>query len=211
MKGNRMNRKKSFFLLMTGLMLLALTLSFGVAFARYQSLYSVQVNLENTYSADQAYLLGNDVSYWSLDEDFGENYAPADTWIYEEDEDAYYLDFYLSNGNGPDTYAEKDQNVTLQVAATVEDYSTDRQSGTVVKLVVGNEEYIGTAEPIIKGTVFWRQYGEGKIYRFCNEAGEEMSWTLMGGQLSEIPMQLVVAGGEPNTVFTLMTGRAIND
>ena len=202
-----MNMKKNFFLLMTGLVLLALTLSFGVAFARYQALYSVQVNLENTYSEDQAYLMGSNESYWS----FGENFAPANTWFYVEEENAYCLDFCLSNGDGPETYAERDQNVTLRVAATVADYSADRENSTEVKLVVGNEEYIGVAEPIIKGTVFWRQYGEGKIYRFCNEAGEEITWTLIGGQLFEIPMQLIVTGGEPNTVFTLMTGRATND
>ena len=199
--------KKNFFLLMTGLVLLALTLSFGVAFARYQALYSVQVNLENTYSEDQAYLMGSNESYWS----FGENFAPANTWFYVEEENAYCLDFCLSNGDGPETYAERDQNVTLRVAATVADYSADLENSTEVKLVVGNEEYIGVAEPIIKGTVFWRQYGEGKIYRFCNEAGEEITWTLIGGQLFEIPMQLIVTGGEPNTVFTLMTGRATND
>lgn len=186
------------FPIMLSVVFLALALSLGNTFARYQISQEMDVALENTAPADQVYLLDGAGGFQS----------PGD-WVYDKETQSYALDFRLCNGLSGENYASKNQEVSLAVMATVADSAANKETQTLVTLSVGSEDYVGVPSPIIKGTVFWKQYGEGQIYRFYNGAGEEIRCTLVGGQLSEVPMRLTVTGSEPNTAYTLMTDRVI--
>lgn len=174
------------------LALLTLTLTLGTAYARYRAVSVSTLEVANAAEMEQAYLLSADGGF-----------LEDDTWS-EEGEGVYSLRFRLSNAPSPERYVQRDLNIALRVASTV----SDRDGTAVLRLSVGGDEYIGEAKPITEGTVLWRQYGDGFLYRFFNEAGEELCWTLRGGCFSQTEMSLTVSGGVEGTVFTLMTVQA---
>lgn len=174
------------------LALLTLTLTLGTAYARYRAVSVSTLEVANAAEMEQAYLLSADGGF-----------LEDDAWS-EEGEGVYSLHFRLSNAASPERYVQRDLNIALRVASTV----SDRDGTAVLRLSVGGDEYIGEGKPITKGTVLWRQYGDGFLYRFFNEAGEELCWTLRGGCFSQTEMSLTVSGGVEDTVFTLMTVQA---
>lgn len=193
MKSGKTNKIGEYgFLLPVALILLALTLMLGTAYARYCAVSESALEIANAAEMEQAYLLSADG-----------NFLEDDAWSHEG-EGTYFLHFLLSNAAVPDYYVQKDLDIALRVASTVSD-----QEGTVaVHLSVGGDEYVGEARPITKGSILWRQYGDGHLYYFYNEAGEELYWTLKGGHFSQTEMCLTVSGAAGGTVFTLMTVQA---
>lgn len=175
-------------LLLAGVVMLMLSAMLGVTLARYQLSNDAKVELMAAPKPRAAHLVTEDGmeldgSKWTL---VG---------------DTYTLPFWLSNWSAASICAEEDQNVTLRAIVTTASSAEE----TLVVLTVGTaDKYIGTPEPIIEGTVAYKQYGPGTIYRFYNEIGEEVVWTLIGSQKSEISMSLAVSGGRPYTAFTLL-------
>ena len=175
-------------LLLAGVVMLMLSAMLGVTLARYQLSNDAKVELMAASKPRAAHLVTEDGmeldgSKWTL---VG---------------DTYTLPFWLSNWSAASICAEEDQNVTLRAIVTTASSAEE----TLVVLTVGTaDKYIGTPEPIIEGTVAYKQYGPGTIYRFYNEIGEEVVWTLIGSQKSEISMSLAVSGGTPYTAFTLL-------
>lgn len=103
------------------------------------------------------------------------------------------MEFYVSNGTDTDDYAETDQQVTVRLAATlgIQDEEGD------VEVALRTEEgktYLGTAQPILENTPLYASFGAGWLYTFLDEDGEELSWTLEGGTLSVLAMQMYVQG-----------------
>lgn len=180
------------FLSLTALLSL-LVLAVGTAFARYYTATEAQLVIGNAAEMEQVYF-----------QDLEGALLTDGAWKRGEGAGSYYLDFLLSNGNGAEQYVQQDLHTALRVAATLEEEPAE----TKVQLLVGSEVYTGAPEPILAGTLLGRQYGEGQLYRFFNEAGEEVSWHLRGGRFSQLEMRLLVTGGAEGTVFTLMTARA---
>lgn len=174
------------------LTLLTLILVLGTAYARYCVAGEAVLEIANAAEMEQAYLLS-----------VAGDHLEDDAWNDEAD-GTYFLHFLLSNAATPEYYVQKDMNIALRIASTV----SDREGPAEIRLSVEGDEYIGEAKPIAKGTVLWRQYGEGHLYCFYNEAGEELYWTLKGGRYSQTEMCLTVSGGAEGTVFTLMTVQA---
>lgn len=177
--------------LLPALLLLALTLTLGTALARYIAEQRVDLTIASAAEQNTVYLR-------TRSGDPLENGAWSGWGALSR------LDFALCNAESAESFPQKEQSTTLWLAATV---NADTAT-TVVRLLVGGEEYLGTPKPITEGTVFWRQHGAGDLYRFYNQAGEELVWTLEGGKLSQIDMSLLVTGAAEGTVFTLMTARA---
>lgn len=191
MKREKSNRSCGCFSILTlALTLLALTLMLGTAFARYYAESRVTVEIANAAELEQAYFLSADDSI-----------LKDNAWS-GESEGTYFLRFWLSNAKDPNNYVQKDLHIALRVVSTVS------ESPAEVRLLSSGGEYIGKPKPITKGTLFWRQYGDGYLYSFYNEAGEELCWTLKGGELSQTEMCLTVTGGTEGAVFSLMTAQA---
>lgn len=179
-----------FSVLLPTLALLTLLLSLGTTYARLYAESETSIEIANAAEMEQAYLLSANDS--PLEDD---------AWSWESD-GSYFLRFWLSNADKPNNYVQKDLNVALRVVSTISETPAE------VCLLASGGEYIGEPKKITEGTLFWRQYGDGYLYRFYDGAGEELCWTLEGGQFSKTEMCLTVTGGTAGTVYTLMTVRA---
>ena len=58
----------------------------------------------------------------------------------------------------------------------------------------GQNNYTASPFAIIEGMVDYETYGPGWMYRFYNEAGEELSWPFVGGILQTREFTLTVTG-----------------
>lgn len=180
--------------LLPALLLLALVTALSTTLARYV------VQQEGALGVASA----AEISPVLLCDRYGQPLVNGD-WVRQGD--TCRLDFTLCNAQSEVDIPQNELSTTLRVVSTVDLHG----ESTVVRLLAGGDTYIGTAEPIIKNTVFWRQYGDGDLYRFYNQAGEELVWTLEGGRLSQMEMTLLVTGAAEGTVFTLTTARAAAD
>lgn len=188
--------RDSFFLL-SGILMAVSVLFLGRSYARYQESQSYQLELQG--NADKAKI------YFRTAEEG--SYAEAGTWEKVADETGgYALDFRLSNASGENSYGFRTRNVTLQVIASAVDLE-QQDAQTEITLTAEGQTYQAVGEVIAKSSVLWKHYGDGRIYRFYNAAGEEVSWTLQGGKESNIPMNLHVKNGKTGASYVLITGR----
>ena len=76
----------------------------------------------------------------------------------------------------------------------------------------GEETQItATITPITEGTALYHTHGGGWIYTFLDEEGEELSWTLPGGELSHVSLT-VTMNAPPETlslIQPMVTGKTI--
>lgn len=204
--------RHSFFLL-TGVLLLGMALALGTSYARYQASVDTKFTLKGTFTASPVHFYqqteGTDDETGSA---AGGKYQPIDKWEKVEDADnSYELKFRMSNALDAKTHASQTLEVTLLVLETI----PDNENGTVdadqkkptVQLEANGQTYVGKAESVTQGSVFWKKYGEGTVYRFYNTAGEQISFTLPGGRESEIPMTLTVTDGVTGVSYALITDR----
>lgn len=188
--------RDSFFLL-AGVVMAVSVLFLGRAYARYQESQSCQLELQG--NADKAKI------YFRTTEEG--SYAEAGTWEKVSDEaGGYDMDFLLSNASGKDAYGFRTRNVTLQIVASAADLE-QQEAETEITLTAAGQTYRASGEVIAKDSVLWKRYGDGRVYRFYNESGEEVSWTLQGGKESNIPMNLHVKNGRAGASYVLITGR----
>lgn len=188
--------RNSFFLI-AGVLLVMTGLFLGKSYARFQEKQSLEMTLKGSAQKAEVYFRSTEKG----------SYAEAGSW--EKDPDAeggYTLDFLLSNASGKNAYAERTQQVTLQVVATTADYA-DTGENTEITLTADGQTYTGRGESIGQDTRLWKQYGDGRVYRFYNEAGEEVRWTLTGGRESNRVMNLQVKNGRAGAAYVLMTNR----
>lgn len=206
--------RHSFFLL-TGVLLLGLALVLGTSYARYQATVNTNFTLKGTFTASP-------VHFYQQTEDTdddtgrtaGEKYQPIGKWEKVEGADnSYELKFRMSNALDARTHASQTLEVTLLVLETIPDnengtltVAADQKKPTV-QLEANGQTYEGKAESVTQGSVFWKKYGEGTVYRFYNTAGEQISFTLPGGRESEIPMTLTVTDGVTGVSYALITDR----
>lgn len=168
--------------------MLAFLLSIGVSFARYQTQTEIPFSLLTADETAMQTLL-NTTGSWR-----------------KNDAGNYGMGFTLSNGSDEEYCSSETQKVTLELFATVSDLAAAKETNpaTQVTLQAAGLTFTGTPEPITDRSVFYEKYGPGQIYRFFTAAGEEIIWTLPGGQLTQIPMELEVKYGKENTCFMLM-------
>jgi hypothetical protein len=113
----------------------------------------------------------------------------------------YQLKFTLTNGT-EESCAAEDQQVYVQV------FSTAATADSKLTLWVDGYALVGTPVAVTEGSVFEQKFGPGQVYYFYTEAGEEVSWALAGGRLSQVAMELTVENGAAGTVYTVMTAAA---
>lgn len=124
------------------------------------------------------------------------------------------LRFSVSNGESAERFASRDQafSVELVTSLSVEDpekldviLTVPREDGTLV-------EYIGEAEELMEGTRYHTTYGDGWVYRFVDEEGNELSLPLKGGELRYTNCVLTVMGDTSSCLLSLeLSGRYIDN
>lgn len=153
----------------------------GVTFARYR----VQQEAGFTFQAEK-----NAMICLGVEKD-GAFALEQSTW-FETVDGSMELSFAVSNGRSAQVFAQADQMARVRLIATLGAWSAE-STGELV-LTVGEKTYTATAERIPEGSALFSEFGDGWIFRFLNESGEEHTFPLRGGALDYTVMQLRLNG-----------------
>ena len=180
-----MKQSKSIWSEIIWLLLLLLACFFlmvGVAWARYQVKESQIFSYElKDYSF---------VYLWhSYDEETASFRDEQSTWQTEGDRKS--LDFCVSNGTAAD-YAQADQRINIRLLAGLGVRGGAEGMDVLLNLPRTGESFQGSAQPIVEDSPVYSTFGEGWVITFCDEEGEEISWTLEGAELSYLEGQITV-------------------
>lgn len=161
------------------LVIVCLVAAVGVSFARYR--VEQMENLRFQTGTNAMIFLGC---------------VEEDTFVHrqgswENQEDQMQIQFAVSNGTSAQEFAQADQQVRLRVIASLGAWSEENTD--CLYLTVNNTTYTAAVERITEGSALHTQFGDGWVFRFLDAQGEELSWTLPGGDLRYIPMQLSFA------------------
>ena len=185
------------------LLLLLLTCVFlvaGAAWARYQ-IKDFQIFSYELKDYSFIYL------WHSYDEDTASFRSEQSTW--QTEGDRKILDFCVSNGTAED-YAQADQQVKFRLLVSLGAWGGIEEMDTLLRFSQTGESFQGSAQPITADTPVYSTFGEGWVITFCDEEGEEVSWTLEGDELSYLEAQIVVRNVELQST-TLMQLQVIGD
>lgn len=198
-----MKQSKSILSGTTRLLLLLLACVFlmvGAVWARYQIKDSQIFSYE---LKDYAF-----VYLWhSYDEDTASFQNQQSTWQTEGDQKT--LDFCVSNGT-PENYAQADQRINIRLLVSLGAWSGTEELDAVLNLTQTGESFQGSAQPIVENSPVYSTFGEGWVITFCDEEGEEVSWTLEGTELSYLEGQIAVRNTQLQSA-TLMQLQVIGD
>lgn len=178
---------------MTALLLVGcLCLLISAAWARYRYKQMTDIAFAPK-TASQVYLFGAESkgSFTPLPEDL------TDT------ANGQSLQFLLSNGENKETFAGEDQYVFVRLYGSLSLGDGENLSAT---LTVDGKQYHAVARQLDAGSAICKTFGEGWVYCFVDQNGEELQWLLEGGTLSTIEMSLLVDAqtGLDSSLFRLM-------
>lgn len=179
----RIKTATKFQIILTVMVLLsAFVLVAGTAWARYESKLSLDLEMDVQLSK-QIYLLSDKLT------ESGE-YEVLSDWTSSESGE-YNLDFLLANGTGKDNVCAYDQTASIEIVATA---GVENPENIQLELSVGANNYTAVATEIEKDSNLYTMYGPGWIYKLYNNAGEELSWRLIGGKFNYQKMSIKVTG-----------------
>lgn len=119
------------------------------------------------------------------------------------------LDFAVANGISTSDYSARDQKVRLRMIGNLGNWTGTQPP--MLYLSEGDNQkapIAATIQPIEEGSAIHLMYGDGWVYTFLNEEGEELSWELSGGALSYVTFS-VICDGEISEDLTLLQPQAI--
>lgn len=174
-----------------------LAVTFGSAYAHYETSIPKEFELQYKAETGQMYIRSIDSAETEKVEEDDENSEITEDDDVTEDvannvfENAYSAHFVLANGNGYDDYCEYDQKATLSMVATI---GLGNPNDYIVMLVDGGISYTAICTEVQEGTERYNVYGPGWVYRFYNSVGEEVEWQFPGTQYIERKMEIIVIG-----------------
>lgn len=207
-----MNEKKEYssrflLLLMGALMaLLLLVMAIGSTRAHYELSVTAGQKFQY-YSTDaKVYILSAEKtpSGAYVTDESGKIAAPSG-WTPVEEATArerYVLNFLLANGQNKTQSAADTQEVVLTLFATEGVADPDKLGLTLTE---SGRNYLAVSTEVLPGSLWYDTYGPGWLYQFYTDAGEELSWTLLGGRFSAREMSLMISGSvEEVALLTLL-------
>lgn len=167
------------------LMLGCLTAAAGLTFARYQADEKEGLIFQPNQSAQ--------VCLGHMEEN---SFVHAQNeWISSDGQ--LQLAFAISNGPSEAEFAPVHQTVCLRVVASLGAWNEEMSEP--LRLTVGEQTYAAVAQRIAEGTALYTQFGDGWVFRFQDEDGNEPQWELPGEQFSCIPMFLYMDAAASET------------
>ena len=197
MKRWKLNISSWYSLGLTALLVIScLVVSTGMAWARYR-----------TEETESIYFKAREpVSVYLGKVEYGEGNAAEGKFVqtnegsWELNEDGQLqLRFAVANGTSEAAFEERNQEVYVRIVGSLGIQTV--ADNISLKLTYPNEEnpdtpneVKATAVRIDPNSTLYSTYGDGWVFTF-REEGEELTWTLEGGELSYIEMDLTVEGG----------------
>jgi len=177
------------------LLLCCICLLVGTAWARYRYRQITDVEF-SPETAPQVYLFGGKTA---------NGFTPmADTLA--ETENGQVLDFVVSNGESKTQFSKEDQYASVRLYVSLSLGNGDNLAAT---LTVDSQQYTAVARRLDGDSPICQSFGEGWIYCFMDENGEELRWFLEGDKLSAIDMSLLVeadTGLDSSLLRLMVTG-----
>lgn len=207
-----MNRRKlntfPWLLGLTVLLLVACVVgATGTSFARYKLDFDKSI-----YFSPEAlgeFFLGKMVST-----DGVSSFAAEDPDGWKMVDGQLQLQFAVANGISEETAAANDQNFRISLIGSPGIW--DGEKTVTIKLLVPSgtvagqtQELTATATRIGKDAPLYPVFGEGWVFTFPEQDGEEYSWLLEGGKLSVAEITLVADGtafADPSLLQLQITG-----
>lgn len=172
-----------------------LGLGIGTAYARYREASDGTLGVEAKKPA-QVYL-------WAGTDPEGV-YTPG-TGVWVENEGNLELSFMVTNTQSEDRVPEDTQQFRVRLIGSL--LAWEENSEGLLRLTYTHGEETETLEAqvqrILPDTPLHSQFGDGWIFTFPDENGEELCWTLEGGERSTVAMQLVLENGNVSTTSLL--------
>lgn len=207
MNQQKPNRKIWRLLGLTMLLSLALLISAtGTAFARYRAEREQTVKFE-VRIPDQVFL-GTVRTDTKDDGQLEEVFEPVSQLVWKTENGVTQLEFAVANGTDWINCSVRDQKVRLRMIGTLGIWmgsGTPKLSMVLPPEKEGEEEFVveATVVPLVEGTALYHTYGEGWIYTFLDEKGEELFWELPGEQLSYEVLTVTINGDVPGDLSLL--------
>lgn len=195
------------------LLLFLVTVGVSTTQARYEKTMQAELTFQYQNEVGLVYLLSSEKdANGEYVTDTNGDFIPPGSWDVLEDGETgtdggsdtgttsvYQLSFLAANGKNVDIPCEQDQRVNLAVVATV---GVVKPENLMIVLTDGQSSYTAIPFAITEGMADYETYGPGWMYRFYNEAGEELSWPLVGGVFQAREFTLTVTG-QSETVAAL--------
>lgn len=179
----------------------------GTAFARYRAEREAEIKFK-VRVPDQVHLGTVTTVTEPTSGAPGEVFTPDTQLAWETKNGVTQLRFAVANGNSETDFSARDQRVRLRMIGTLgvwDGTQTTQLSLMLPALEEGGEDRIVTATvtPFIEGTALQLTYGDGWLYTFLDEEGEEVYWELPGGELSYVTLTVAATGEVPENLNLL--------
>lgn len=200
--------------LILGLAVLCLMGAVGTSYARYRVDRNESVSF--TPRQPEQIFLGQMTELEAGGEAEFDTQTPG-TWTLVEGQ--YQLSFTVANGPTREEYAAQDQCFSLRVVGSLGIWDGKRTIDVLLRFPEDPEpeqtepqfaQYYGRATRIHKESPLYRVFGEGWVFTFQNEDGEELTWPLEGDTFSSQDMTLILEGVEltdPSLLQIQITGQ----
>lgn len=184
------------------LLLGCLIASTGGALARYRAERKEIISFE-VRPPDQV-VLGKMVTA----EDETVSFDASAQGVWEIVEGKQQLEFTIANGTAADAFSQENQRIHLRLIGTLGIWNGSEE--LKLTLEVPSEEdpeetetYEATVTRIQNGSPMYTTFGDGWVFAFFDEEGEELSWLLEGGTLNTVTMKLLLEGTAQNDASLL--------
>lgn len=177
-----------------------LVLATGTVWARYRAVYDDTLTFQTR--APVTLRLGR-----TDPETNGFTAGDPGPWVVEDG--GLRLDFAVSNGTDPERFEAEDQTFRIRLvtslgmdAETVAIRLSDPAENAGEETEAGEQGYTAQPVRITESSPLYQSFGDGWVYRFQNEAGQELAWTLEGGVFSCVELELRIVsldGGQIDT------------
>lgn len=137
-----------------------------------------------------------------------EVFTPSSYLVWETKAGVTQLTFAVANGASASDYSARDQRVRLRMIGTLGIW-TGSQTPTLHLILPPEEDsdqeriITATVTPFTKGSALHLAYGDGWMYTFLDEEGEELYWDLPGGKLAYVTHTIVIEGEVPENLNLL--------
>lgn len=180
-------------LLLVLLVIGCLAASTGITLARYRAERKEEITFE-VRPPEQIYL-GQMVTA----EDDTVSFDPAAQGAWETVDGKQQLTFTIANGTEEQHFSGQDQQIHLRLIGTLGIWNVSDELKLTLELPSEEDPeelvtYEATVTRIQEGSPMYATFGDGWVFAFFDEEGEELTWLLEGGKFDSVTLTVTLEG-----------------